>query len=298
MKQFKTPLFTFLMILIAMGTMAGNNIDAEDILDDIEDGDAIFIHDKTIEGKLDFTLIEGQPVAIGQFAHIIKAPVCFVGCHFTDDVLAFRQEEKMIHFSIFDYGITFQECSFDSTFKLKGSIIKGPLALNGSLFSNTFSMEGTDIYGNEAVFNQCSFGGEVKCQRLRFRGNADFFKAKFLDIASFQNARFDGEARFNVCSFEDNVDFSLIKSFDFYMNYTTFTGKFLFQSAYIQNRLEFVKTGFHEAALLNSIKVMGESKFHEVKVYSKIELSGGYYLMGSPLAGNFIKENEDAEINF
>jgi len=296
MKMLKPIILLMFLFALQWQTKAGNTIDAEDILEDIRDGKTIFIHDKTIEGVLDFSKVLPEATDIGKFTNYIEVPICFIGCHFQNDVRAFSVKERIAYSTVFMKDVSFQECSFDSAFLFRETVFRGNLMLTASLFTGEFSLEGADIYGGESRFNECEFNGFSKFQRAIFRGNTDFFKAVFAAQCSFQNARFFRELRFNVCTFHENTDMSLLKCFDFYANYSTFMGKILLNDVIVQNRIEFLKTKFNKNANLKNMLVHGKSLFSDVQLSEEINLQGSCFHSGNPDDSSFILFNDDAKI--
>lgn len=167
--------------------IAQKSVSASQILQDIKNGKEVSYENVTIEGTLDFTLMDekiddltertrrGKNSAHNNIDESTAVTVSFVNCTFTDDVLAYIHDDLSGYTFTADFkrDVTFRKCEFSG----------------------------------KAMFKYSNFEGEVDFGETKFRMESTFKYAEFDESASFANTGFNNDAIFKYADFDRGVTF-------------------------------------------------------------------------------------------
>jgi uncharacterized protein YjbI with pentapeptide repeats len=168
-------------------------VKAEDIVGQIEDGKAINLAGATIVGNLDLSGVE-----------IVHRPIRCQGCSFRGAILASHL--------IFNGVLDLEGSQFQGMINLGGSQFQGPVIFQGAIFESALLFRATEQqptkFFDTAVFSYADFGETAGFESVQFEKDADFVAARFGDDASFANANFNQVSDFDDARFDGNVTFT------------------------------------------------------------------------------------------
>lgn len=199
-----------------------NVVQANRIIEQLREGKKIVYHDKTIEGKLDFSVINNAPEATGLMRAYIDQPVSFIKCTFTDTVTTERKNGRVAYNSHFTKSVSFIDCNFNQAFNFQNAAVDGNLNFAQSIFYYGANFNGLDARGKVNYFTSTIFKGDLQLQQVRFLGNLSLFKAEIDGNLVSQNGTFhEGinlgkinlkqTAHFTLCNFNRKVYFNFSK---------------------------------------------------------------------------------------
>ena len=220
-------IFLFILLAFPLVAYTQDRVQAEDILDLINDGQPVRFQNAVISGDLDFTSIEDvtakKPLRVSRWStqtydcHV-RSEISFIGCTFRGDVLAYVHLDKKneTYNAIFYEDVNFEGCEFQeaSAFKYvefkKDANFKNTEYSEEALFKYTeFSSEisfADSVFYGTANFKYAKFPEEVDFSETVFHRHADFKYTKFPEGVSFENAEFDGLANFKYTKFSEPLN--------------------------------------------------------------------------------------------
>lgn len=224
----------FLLLILPAASFAQSSVSAKEVIAKINAGQAVSYRNTRIEGDLDMTqLVNKKKVKTTSndgddnsksYLSIVTAPVSFVNCTFTGNVLAynnpdndrfgvFKDSKNEVYNTNFNAAVTFSGCTFQEDAAFKYSEFKDKVSFAGSRFKNealfkysvfAFAPDFSKVVFEEnAVFKYVKFPAATSFQAVSFRDNADFKYAAFNSKADFKNAVFTGMADFKYSQFSD-----------------------------------------------------------------------------------------------
>ncbi|MDF9797267.1 uncharacterized protein YjbI with pentapeptide repeats [Catalinimonas alkaloidigena] len=244
-----------LCVIFGVHGYAQQTIQAEEILSQINRGEAIEYNNVKIVGVLDFTNLDNRSSkkkgsswfgSNMQYESKVEASVIFRNCIFLDDVIAYYNENDDTYIAHFEDDAIFEECVFESASEFKYSEFDKHASFAKSLFEKEANFkysefsDGPDfsgcVFDEDANFKYADFSDQPQYANVVFEDEANFKYAKFPEGVTFQSAVFNDLANFKYAEFSsplilDHVSFNGDEDF----KYTEIDGKD-FTSYLIKNR--------------------------------------------------------------
>ncbi|MCX2738324.1 pentapeptide repeat-containing protein [Pontibacter anaerobius] len=200
------------MLMLPLLSWAQTKVNASEIIAKINRGEAVSYKNAEIVGDLDMTKLKNMKLVKGgdskynskEYASTVTAPLTFVNCTFTGDVLAYFNPENDINLkgnnsevynTNFEKDVLFENCTFKEKAAFKYSEFEGIASFMSSRFAE------------EALFKYADFEKSVNFSNARFGGEANFKYVEFPERASFAGANFTREANFKYAKFERGANF-------------------------------------------------------------------------------------------
>jgi uncharacterized protein YjbI with pentapeptide repeats len=247
MKKIRTWHLTIGLVLVSAFALAQPKIDAREIIEKINRGEAVRYENVIIVGDLDFTDLKNKRLTNGSkgsswfggdtrtYTSTVSSPIDFRNCVFRDDVLAYYPIEgkNETHNAHFTENVHFEQCVF-----------QGKSAFKYSEFSRKVSFARSK-FTEEALFKYSKFSTGPDFSSARFDGEANFKYTTFPKGTTFSNSEFRRDADFKYAKFPDGVD----------MQNTTFT-----------RFANFKYTSFSQPLQIRGIAFEGSEDFKYTKV--------------------------------
>lgn len=203
----------FVTTLFCFSLAAQNQVSANEIISQLNNGQDVSMSNVTITGDLDFRQLNDREAERGNgwgnqeaYRYHVRNRLSFVNCTFEGRVLAYVTEEervtrntKAIHNTDFHAAVTFENCRFKEEANFKYTDFDEAISFVGSTFEEFAGFKYTQFQ------DMASFVG-VKLQE-----KADFKYAEFPESVNFSSAEFGDEATFKYTKFGDAPDFSSAK---------------------------------------------------------------------------------------
>lgn len=246
-----------LSLLLMLGTQAfaQKTVLAEDIIAQINRGEAVNYENVKVRGVLDLTNLENRTSkkkgsnwfgSNKMYESTVENSIRFVNCTFMDDVLAYYNDDDDTYIAHFEDDVIFQQCVFEESSEFKYSDFDKYASFAQSVFNEEANFkyaefsEGPDfsscIFDEAANFKYAEFSDQPQYADVVFEDEANFKYAKFPEGVSFESAVFNDLANFKYTKFSsplnlDNVSFNGGEDF----KYTEIDGQ-TFTSYLIRNR--------------------------------------------------------------
>jgi len=206
----KTLIFVLGMFL-ALNIYAQETMDAKEIIEMINRGEAVNLNGVKIVGELDLTDLENRIQERGNkdsYFSQVDVELIFFNCDFTDDVLAFYCEEysDKCFRANFKESVTFIDCTFSGETSFKYSNFSGGAVFNKNIFTQEANFKYSKFQG-EVTFQGCSFRDEADFKYADFSGYVNFYEVDFMKEADFKYTKFSNGAMFSDAHFHEEVDF-------------------------------------------------------------------------------------------
>jgi uncharacterized protein YjbI with pentapeptide repeats len=211
----KTLITSLLLAFISVApTLAQKTVRASDIIDRINRNESISYRDVTITGDLDLTsLANRKEVREGswkgesqEFLSVVNAPLSFINCTFTGNVLAYRTDEQderrllkmsnKVYNTDFTEAVTVENCVFEKDAAFKYSTFRQRALFTGNTFRDY------------ALFKYAKFRSAADFSGSTFRDYADFKYTTFDESSIFEKVTFDRYADFKYTKFDEGANFS------------------------------------------------------------------------------------------
>ncbi|MEM9672124.1 MAG: pentapeptide repeat-containing protein [Cyclobacteriaceae bacterium] len=247
-----------ILLFFASASFAQQRVDAQEVIRQINQGQAVSYENVEISGDLDFTNLDNrrQTESSGgwfgssndTYESTVEAPVSFVNCTFLGDVIAYYRDDKEEDTFIahFEGDAVFRKCTFREASEFKYSEFSEDADFSGSVFEEEANFKyaefseapsfATAVFEDAANFKYSEFPEETNFTAVVFDDEADFKYAEFPKGASFEEAVFNDLANFKYAKFRtplnmDNVSFNGNEDF----KYTKVDGR-SFTSYLLNNR--------------------------------------------------------------
>jgi uncharacterized protein YjbI with pentapeptide repeats len=258
-----------IVLLMATGVQAQKlrEVNATEILKQIENGEDIFLENVRITGKLDLRNINLKNVSKARFAREIE----YYGL---EKELKIVESEIKIPNSFFEEDVGFsnteirKDIDFSGTSFLRKSDFSGANFARGASFKDANFTGGASFnyanFAKTARFRDANFAGDASFKDANFTGSADFLDANFAGDASFKDANFTGNATFWDANFTGGADF-LDANFagDAFFDHANFTGDAFFNHANFTGDARFRDANFARSANFNLANFAGDADFSE-----------------------------------
>ncbi|MCC9136864.1 pentapeptide repeat-containing protein [Pontibacter silvestris] len=202
----------FVLLLLPLLSWAKTSVNASEIINKINRGQAVSYSNAEIVGDLDLTKLKNmkQKSSKGSKEYIstVTSMVTFMNCTFKGDVLAYYNPDNAGNVSSwfssssnetyntnFEEDVRFENCVFEKKSAFKYSKFNGNVSFAGSRFSE------------EALFKYSDFSESVNFSNVMFSDDANFKYVDFPVMADFGGATFEDEANFKYAKFKEGVSF-------------------------------------------------------------------------------------------
>ena len=200
------------------------DIQAVDIIAQLDKGKNIYLDSCIIWGDLDFTKLRNQnKIAPGLMQIFVNASVTFNNCVFIGKVKTFEANPNVN--VMFERNLSFVNCDFRSDVDFTEIVVRGNAYFTGSVFRAKVSLQGAYFWHKKVFFNQVNFEGDALFQNTVFAGDVNFLHSVFSSSAMFQKARVGGMMFFGNVKFNDYVDFSYSRATESIFMYAEFKGR-------------------------------------------------------------------------
>lgn len=207
----KLQMLMIFLFLIGTGLVFGiDRVNADRIIDQINNGKDVYYKDAEIIGDLDLTSIDeitqDNPKKRSRwstkvYSCHVKTSLSFINCVFQGKVLGYvhYNRKNKTYNAVFYKDVDFQGCEFkdDSAFKY-------------AKFQKKANFKNTK-YHKEALFKYTKFSTPVSFSNAGFFGSANFKYTPFPQIVDFDNAVFHRYANFKYTKFPSGVSFKNTK---------------------------------------------------------------------------------------
>ena len=219
MKRIIGTLFLFTMVMTL--ATAQSRVQAVDIINQLNQGEAVQYDGVTIVGTLDLTDLnnrEQTESSNGRFggndtyeSHV-EADVTFTNCKFTDDVLAYYhdEDEEATYIAHFDENAQFSQCIFEGKSEFKYSEFSETADFQRTAFQEEANFKYSE-FSESPDFSSTTFNRDANFKYAEFPKNTTFAGAAFEEEANFKYADFPAGASFAEASFNDLANFKYSK---------------------------------------------------------------------------------------
>ncbi|PTX15356.1 pentapeptide repeat protein [Pontibacter mucosus] len=252
-KQVQTLL---LLLFLPLLSMAQTKVNASEVIAKMNRGEAVRYKNVEIVGDLDMTKLDNMKLVEGgedkystrKYVSTVTAPLSFVNCTFTGDVLAYfnpdnveqlrvnlKKKTSEVYNTNFEKEVLFESCTFKQKAAFKYSEFEGDVSFMSSRFAE------------EANFKYAEFDRSVNFSNVRFGGEANFKYVEFPERASFAGATYKGEANYKYTKFARSANFEKAL-FDGTANfkYTKVAGNFNIKGASFRGGNDFKYTELND----------------------------------------------------
>ncbi|RDV11049.1 hypothetical protein DXT99_25610 [Pontibacter diazotrophicus] len=202
----------FVLLLLPLLSFGQIRVDASEILQKINRGEAVSYQNAEITGDLDMTRLQNMKLKDGEsgdskeYISTVTSPLTFINCTFKGDVRAyynpdngtsgfFNNSSNEVYNTNFERDVLFENCKFEQESAFKYSAFNGSASFVSSRFSE------------DALFKYTKFAENVNFSNVRFQDEANFKYVKFPKGISFAGATFEEEANFKYAKFQEGVNF-------------------------------------------------------------------------------------------
>jgi len=251
MEPKKVFMWLFLHILLVSMMSTGcqaqelTEVNASDILEQIENGEDIYLENVRITGELNLNNIELETLSIKR-SNLQEATFDL------NDELKVVKSKITIRYSVFESDVDFSNTQFNEALDFYNTSFTGETDLRGASFiqSTDFQLvkfnDGADFrwakFHVDANFEDASFNYYAMFDNANF--NITYFNNVIFDGSTyFSNAGFNGDVKFWHVNFNGFIDFNDV---NFNNNNTSFLGVTFSGDTNFRNA-EFNKTTFTEA---------------------------------------------------
>ena len=236
----KAKVLIIMILVIPIISFAQTRVKASDVIEQINEREAVRYENAEIIGDLDFTSVKDitldkQSGSTKTYSCHVRSPISFINCIFRGGVIAYINDERKneTYNAVFHDDVDFGGCEFkeDSAFKYAKF-------LGDANFENTKFQE-------EALFKYTKFSTKVSFSKGNFYGAANFKYTKFPELVYFEGAVFGREANFKYTKFPKGVSFA---------------------NARFRRRADFKYTKFYEPVNFDGTEFNGDADFKYTKI--------------------------------
>ena len=241
------------ILLISGHLFSKDQIQADDIIKQINDGKSINYRNVEINGNFDLTSIKDKEIvkpdqknSTTVYWYHVRKSISFIDCIFKGDVIAYFHDdwENETHNAVFHDNVVFEGCEF-----------MGKSAFKYSKFYKKANFNKTSFH-DEAFFKYAKFSTDAYFDGSNFRKDANFKYTEFNKIGPFEKSRFQREANFKYTKFRNGANFKnavFERSANF--KYTKFSEPVYFDDAEFEGDINFKYTKLNgRSYMLHRIK--------------------------------------------
>ncbi|MBL0310481.1 MAG: pentapeptide repeat-containing protein [Bacteroidetes bacterium] len=280
---------TFMSCMPQNSIGSGPVIQAGEIIQAIQNGKPVFIENKTVEGDLDFSKLDGYTESSSMVRSYVAVSVTFISCHFKGKINAYQSNDQETKVCSFEKNLAFSNCEMDKEVSFQESVISGKANFSSSVFKGKTSFEGTRFLG-EAYFTKSKFEEEARFQNGFYSYKANWMEAVFSKVVSFQNSIFNYDAQWSVAKFLGYADFSVCTfRGHVFFNYAKFKAQAVLNTSIFYARFEMMSTEFEKNLELKRCLFYGIPKFNKAQMNEGLLLDNSTFLAGAPETSDWIK---------
>jgi hypothetical protein len=270
-----------------------NTINANEIINLLNDGKDIYLENKIINGDLNFNQLKNAYRESNNVHRAnITSSITFFKCIFTGKVSAYNAGDGKSNLVSFTKNVSFMQCEFKEEVALREGNFYGTVNFSGSSFLKRVSFEGSN-YMTDAFFSKSSFSEEARFQNIVFQNKANFMEAICGKTISFQGTAFFGEAQFSVAKFLAYADFSVASfSSGCFFNYAEFSNQAIFNNTVFKGRVEFLNAAFKANTEFKSCIFYDILKMNEASVDKTLNLQNSTFIFLKPDLTNYKKTDQ------
>jgi hypothetical protein len=218
-------------------------VNATDILEQIENRENIALNESRIIGELDLCTIELNTTTIARSKCELD--------HGLEEELKIVESKIDIQNSVFVDDVNFSNTQLRNCFAINNKTsFLGTVDFSGAEFCDRADFKFAYFHGN-ADFDCTHFAGNASFGSADFYENANFSYADFADVAFFRHVDFAGDAYFSYADFADVALFS----------YADFASDAFFRHVDFAGDAYFKFTDFHGKADFDSAAFAGDAYF-------------------------------------
>lgn len=210
------------LLFFTSASFAQQRIDAQEIIRQINQGQAVSYENVEISGDLDLTNLDNRrqsESSSGWFGNSndtyessVEASVSFVNCTFLGDVIAYyhddREEDTFI--AHFEDDAVFRKCTFREASEFKYSEFSEDADFSGTVFQEEANFKYAE-FSEAPSFAQAVFEEDANFKYAEFPAETNFTAVVFDDEANFKYAEFPRGASFEEAVFNDLANFKYAK---------------------------------------------------------------------------------------
>lgn len=244
--------FSFLVfIFISMVGLADEyrDVQASEILKQIENGEDVYLENCRIVGELNLSKIKFETVPNPKYNELLESGLSeeTLKLHGIDEDLKIVEINITIHNSIFVSNLDFSNILFKKSPSFVGVNFSSLVYFTNTNFSDTVDFSGA-TFGNSSNFSGTTFGDSTDFGQSIFGDSTDFWHATFGNSSNFSGTTFGNSTSFILTTFGNFTYFAgaiFGNSVDF--SGATFGNSADFSSATFGNSADFFSATFGES---------------------------------------------------
>ena len=222
----KKTITLILCLCLTTVAIAQKTINAEDIMADIKEGKNISYSNVTIDGDLDFTLMDDAMKKLpkkrknnwwngnstNEVDYTITVDISFTNCVFKNDVLAYIPDEDSGYTFTADFNenAIFKNCKFEGKAMFKYSSFEKDSDFSGAIFEDDTTFKYAKFFRN-SDFSNTQYAEAATFKYSEFKRNVSFANSVFEDSAVFKYTKFKDGVSFKNVSFEEDLNIKYMK---------------------------------------------------------------------------------------
>ena len=284
------PIIVVLVMTTCVQAQELTEVPASKILEQIENGENIFLEDVRIIGELDLSKIELNTIPIAR-------PMWVITRRGLEEELKIVESKIEIHNSAFEDDFDFSNTQFRKDIIFLGTSFLGKIDFKGADFRDDVNFCGAN-FGGDADFQAANFGGNGLFWNADFSGDADFQTANFGGYVNFGWASFGGDAdfcganfggyvNFRDADFRDDVNFCRANfGGDADFGWASFGGAVNIWDADFRDDADFYGANFGGDADFGDVDFYGNATFHSTE-FNKVSFSNTSFTNVSLIESDF-----------
>lgn len=175
-------------------------VKAEEILKQIENGEAVLLKNCIVIGELNVSKIKLENTPNPYYSKMMNEGL---------DEYYLNYNDVHENLSIIESNITIRNSIFENDINFSDVLFKNPVDLANSNFNGSVSFRGTS-FNRRADFTNSNFNGFVNFRDTNFNSLTKFDTTSYNSSVDFLGASFNYFVNFNFGHFNDSADFSMV----------------------------------------------------------------------------------------
>jgi len=281
--------YALAMVIAAHSCISGNElkgdqvVKAEEINVKLEKGLDVFHENKTIEGDIDFTVLNRRYAESPIMTRAeVTGSFTLINCVITGNIIGFARNDDKITAVWFAKNFSLINCKADGEVNIREAIFNGNVNCSKTAFKKQVSFEGSKFSSN-ANFSSCIFLEEARFHNCFFNWKTNFLDVQFAKVSGFQGAAFNGDAQFGNMRCTGYADFTVLNfNAGAFFNYANFDGRSSFGGATFKDRSDFNNAAFIDDASFKDARFHGAARFNNIVVSKALTFESSLFLGGKP----------------
>lgn len=215
----RTILSIFLISILSLSSVAQKTVSSSEIIKLVNQGKDVTMENVTIRGVLDLTNLTNRKQTkesgwfsggSDQYESTVVGKLVFRNCTFSDDVIAYYNEDNTTYIAHFEDDVVFNNCKFEEKSEFKYSEFPELADFSNSEFEREANFKYAE-FRRDPDFTNCKFEEEANFKYAEFRGRPSYAGAYFDDKANFKYTEFPRGVTFENAVFDDMADFKYAK---------------------------------------------------------------------------------------